>query len=105
MGISWVRALGGEMPKKVWRLRSARSKRPRRQIECHPLEGACQVGVAVPGGGGYRPRAVRLDWSPGGSPTQPGFRFSWCRSETAPATHQDQGDVDLGERSIAPGAL
>ncbi len=38
-------------------------------------------------------------------PTQPDSRFKWCRSETAPATHQDQGDEDLRTRSSAPGTV
>ena len=38
-------------------------------------------------------------------PTQPDSRFKWCRSQTAPATHQDQGDEDLRTRSSAPGAV
>lgn len=36
--------------------------------------------------------------------TQPDSRMKRCRSKTAPATHQDQGDEDLHTRSPAPGA-
>jgi hypothetical protein len=36
--------------------------------------------------------------------TQPDSRMKRCRSKTAPATHQDQGDEDLRTRSPAPGA-
>ena len=35
--------------------------------------------------------------------TQPDSQSKKCRSQTAPATHQDQGDEDLRTRSPAPG--
>jgi len=76
-------------------------------LSCHPLEGACQVGMAKPVAGQRRPvlGEVGCRAHPAVFPTRPDLRSVSCRAEPAPATHQDQGDGISTGMIPAPGTV